>query len=255
MARKPTKPTTKAELPKPLPPTPTDPVRTREGLLFSLARAFEETHRQIRIRNTPLAPTEAMMRALDELPRDRAREAERAAELTAEKVALALGGGNDGGPKADWKIIACRLLEKLERGEPYTTLRDLEKELGCRSNSTIRKAIRKSKSLTKWQAEGSGRTTAPKATGLDRVKKDNMHQTKEPAPDDYLPDDDMEIVLAELRDQVTPEERARLDDLDDAERRALVAEYQAQNLDDEPSPLEPDTPGQRPREVRHHKRA
>lgn len=41
----------------------------------------------------------------------------------------------------------------------------------------------------------------------------------------------------------------------DAGRRALVATYHSQNLDDEPSPLEPDKPGERPRKVKQHKRA
>jgi len=160
----------------------------------------------------------------------RAEAAERAAELTAEKVAVALGGGNDGGPGTEWEIIQGLLLAKRERGEPYTTLRDLEKELGCRSYSMIRKAIGKSDTLKGWRSRRPGRTTAPKATGLDRVKQDDLHQTTEATPDDYLSDDDVDTAMALLIDQAAPEERARLNALDDAGRRALVAACEAQNL-------------------------
>ena len=61
--------------------------------------------------------------------------------------------------------------------------------------------------------------------------------------------------MARLIDQARPDERAKLNALDNAGRRELVAMYQSQNLDDEPSPLARNKPGDWPLKVRQHKQA
>lgn len=172
-------------------------------------------------------------------------------------VIESLGARDDdagvGGTDTDWKDVQRRLLAKRDRGEPYTSLRKLCAELKC-SDATIRKAIDESETLEGWQVRSAGPKTAPKATDLGAVVIDNTRQTTEPAPDDVLPDDDVDATMARLINQARPDERAKLNALDDAGRRALVATYQSQNLDDEPSPLKPDKPGERPRNVKQHKR-
>ncbi len=181
------------------------------------------------------------------------RAAERAAAKAVEAMETRDAPGI-GGTDTDWKDVQGLLLAKRDRDEPYTSLRKLCRELKC-SDATIRKAIDKSATLKGWQARSAGAKAAPKATDLGAVVRDNARQTTEPAPDDLLPDDDIQATMARLIDQAKPDERAKLNALDDAGRRALVATYQSQNLDDELSPLEPDKPGARPRKVLQHKRA
>lgn len=188
--------------------------------------------------------------AADPDPIDRLveRVAAQVVKTTKERKAMGIGGTD-----TDWKDVQGRLLAKRERGEPYTSLRKLCSELGC-SEATIRKAIGESETLTGWQARSRGPMTAPKATDLNAVVRANTRQTTEPALEDVLPDDDVDATMVRLLNQAKPAERAKLNALDNAGRRALVAAYQAQNLDAEPSPLEPDKPGEGPRKVRQHKR-
>lgn len=154
----------------------------------------------------------------------------------------------------DWRIVQGQLLRKRDLGEPYTSLRTLSRELGC-CDATIRKAIDESDTLKGWKARSAGAKAAPKAADLGAVARGRTHQTTEPAPHDVLPADDVDATMSRLIGQAKPAERARLNALDDAGRRALVAAYQAQNLDDEPSPLRLDEHGKRSRQVMQHKRA
>ena len=145
-----------------------------------------------------------------------------------------------GGTHIDWSAVQALLLAKRERGEPYTSLRTLATELGC-SDSSIRKAIKGSDLLKGWKARSAKPKAAPKATDLGAVARDNVPQSTEPAPDDLLTGDDVDIVMAWLIDQAGPVERAELHALDDAGRRAAVVAYQARGRDVE--------------QVRLHKRA
>lgn len=156
--------------------------------------------------------------------------------------------------ETDWHDIQKRLLAKRDRGEPFSSLRLLANELGC-SDATIRKAIKKSDILQGWKKRSEGPKASPKAVSLSGVVGDSAPRSTEPAPDDVLSDDDVDATMARLINQARPDERAQLNALDEAGRRALVAQCQSQMLDDEPSPLKPDTPGERPRKVMHHKRA
>jgi hypothetical protein len=159
-----------------------------------------------------------------------------------------------GGTDTDWREVQARLLGKRERGEPYTSLRKLAGEIGC-SDATIRKAIDESESLLGWRARSPGRKSTPKATDLAGVVLDNARQTAEPAPDDFLPQDDVDATIARLIEHANADERAKLNALDDAGRRKLVATYHAHNMDEERSPMEPDKPGERVRKVTYRKRA
>jgi biotin operon repressor len=163
------------------------------------------------------------------------------------------GDASIGGTNTNWKDVQGRLLAKRESGEPYTSLRTLADELDC-STATIRKAIKESTLLKGWQVRSERRKAAPKATDLGAVARDNRAQATESAPDDVLLDEDVDAIMARLINQAGPDERAKLNALDEEKRKALAAAYQAQNLDDEPSPLEGDTPGKRRRKVKQHKR-
>jgi hypothetical protein len=181
------------------------------------------------------------------------RAAERAAAKAVEAIETRDTPGI-GGTGTDWKVVQGRLLAKRDRGEPYTSLRKLCAELGC-SEATIRKAINKSETLKGWRARGKGLNAAPKATDLDAVVRDNTRQTTEPAPDDVVSDDEVNATMARLIDQARPDERAKLNALDDAARRELARMVRSQTLNNEPSPLESDKPGERSRRVKQYKRA
>lgn len=162
--------------------------------------------------------------------------------------------GAGSGTNTEWKDIQARLIAKRDRGEPYAPVRDLAKELKC-SDSTIRKAIKASEALRGWQKRHSGPKAAPKAIALDEVVTSNAQQATEPAPADLLTRDDEAALWARLLDRADPASRAQLNAMGDSERRALVQSVYEQDLDGEPSPLDSDQPGKRPRRVTHPKRA
>lgn len=158
-----------------------------------------------------------------------------------------------GGTDTDWEDIQGLLLAKRDRGEQYTSVRLLGAELKC-SDSTIRKAIRKSQTLKGWQARELGPKAAPKAMDLSAVVRDNARQTKELAPDDVLLDDERDAALSQLMDK-HPETRAEVNAMSDDDKARTARLWIEQRADSEPSPLEPDKPGGRPRKVQQHKRA
>ena len=82
-----------------------------------------------------------------------------------------------------------------------------------------------------------------------------QRQTKEPAPDEFLSDDEVDVTMDMLIAQARPDERVKLNALDREDRRALARTYRAQRRDMDPSPLAHDKPGARPFKVKQHKRA
>jgi len=174
---------------------------------------------------------------------------------TARKVVRRLGGVDAGnsGMAMIWKHVQGQLLAKQDRGEPCSAVRKLARELAC-SEATIAKAITKSKTLQGWKARSLGPKAAPKASSLSDVVTAERQQTSEPAPDDVLPDDDVDVLMACLIDEAKPEERAILNALDHHGRRRMAVTYQSQCRDREPSPLVPNNPHQRTLNVKQHKR-
>ncbi len=167
-------------------------------------------------------------------------------------------GGSDSDPIAtviptDWTVVQGQLLAKLDRGESFTPLRRLAVEMRC-CDSTIRKAINKSPRLKAWQAQNGRRKAAPKAMRLNEVVNDTVAQAKERAPDDVLLDEDVDIVMNRLIQEARPEERARLNAMNQDDRRELVSCFLSQDRDSEPSPVQSGGPGQQSRGVRCHKR-
>lgn len=151
-----------------------------------------------------------------------------------------------------WKDVQRKLLVYAQR-KPFSSLRLLAAEFKC-SDSTIRKAINNSNTLKGWKKRHTIPMAAPRAKDLSAVVKDNIPQITERAPDDYLPNDDVDIAMDRLIQQARPEEQVKLNDLNNDERRELAAQYYAQNLDEEPSSVEPDMPSGSPRKVKQHRR-
>lgn len=155
-----------------------------------------------------------------------------------------------GDGEISWEAAESALLAKRERGEPYTTLRALEAELGF-SDGLIAKAIKKSDILKGWQAR-AWESKTPRAISINEVVTDRVCQTVEPASSDGPTDDEIGAALARLLDTATGEGRAWLNGLDDAGRRIVaVSDIESRR---EPSALQPDD-SDRPRKVKHYTRA
>lgn len=155
----------------------------------------------------------------------------------------------------DWRNIRKRLEQLCKQGEPYTGQRDFATRLGC-SLGMVNKAIKSSKTLKAWMA--GVRHAKPRMTGLTEVVTDNTPQTTESDPGDALAGDDVQTEMARLIDEARergkPKEVARLNALNDEQRRELVATCYEQKLDAEPSPLNDDPTDRRPPQVKHFKR-
>lgn len=155
--------------------------------------------------------------------------------------------------ETDWRDVQHRLLELYDRGDPYTSIGDLAKRLGC-AKATIQKAIKDSTKLKGWQARHTKAKGSPRASSLTAVVTDNTAQTAESDPSAILTDEDIDNAMRRLIEEAGPEEKARLNGLSEDERRTLVRVFYEQNLDQEPSPLEDDPPDCKHQRVVQHKR-
>ena len=125
--------------------------------------------------------------------------------------------------ETNWRDVQRLLLEMCDNGEAYTNLRDLMERTGCRSTSTVSKAIKRSTTLNAWQARYTKGKASPRASSLTEVHLDNTAQTREPDPAEEAETNDVEIVFARLIQEAQPEERAKLNDMPAEQRRQLVA--------------------------------
>lgn len=160
----------------------------------------------------------------------------------------------DGESNVRWQDIQGELLQMNEREEPYTSGKELGENLGC-SDPTIRKAIKKSKTLRGWKARHAGRSTAPKATTLNEQMEVSDPSEMKQDRSDALPDEIVDSTMSRLINEAPPKERARLNSMNQNERRELAETIQSQQKDSEPSPLDVDKPCEPRRTVREHKRA
>lgn len=145
------------------------------------------------------------------------------------------------------------LLGMRQRGEPYTSTQKLADLWGC-AKSTVSQAINGSPALQQWAGTTQrGHQARPAATITPAMAESIAAPV--PRREASLSSEQEQAVLARLLDQATPEQRAEIHAMTDEGRTALAEQMVAQQLDAEPSPLEPDTPGHRPLKVIIHKRA
>ena len=143
--------------------------------------------------------------------------------------------------ETDWRDVQRRLLELYERGERYTSIANLADRLGC-GKATVQKAIKPEQSsldrldegaraeassaarkLAGWQARTTRAKGAPRATSIDDVVTGNAAQGREPDPANKAEGADWEIEFARLIEDAQPHERAKLNELEDEQRKELVA--------------------------------
>lgn len=132
--------------------------------------------------------------------------------------------------RADWRDVQERLLRLREAGEAYTSQRDFAERLNC-SEATINKAVNKSPELKGWMARHVKRS--PKAQSLNEVVADNIPSQREQDPAvDGLPDDEADLIFAELlQEDITREQRADLNAMDPERRREMAKLYLQQKAD------------------------
>lgn len=141
--------------------------------------------------------------------------------------------------QSSWHSVQRQLLELYDRGEPYTSVGDLAKRLGC-SKSTVHHAIETSHKLKGWQKRHlDARSASPRARSLNDVDQDRIEQ-KSGVDQDHDSDTD-DIVFARLIQEAEPEERAKLNSMDPEQRRELVA-----LLRDDPHTQRPRLLGRKP---------
>lgn len=139
----------------------------------------------------------------------------------------------------DWRDIQARAERIREQGGPAPTQRVLADRLGC-SLATMNKAIQDSTSLKGWMKRSSAR-----ATKLSEVVLDAVEQRREPDLSDQLTPKDVDRIMSLTIAKADPQDAARLRALDDDGRLRLAEAIHAQELDDEPSPLEEVPPERR----------
>jgi len=139
------------------------------------------------------------------------------------------GAAPESGSEVDWHDVYKKLLGRFKAGQPFTSQRDLANQLGC-AVATINKAINSSSELRGWSK--SVPSSSPRATSLNEVVTDCMATPRELDPvDAYMPNDEVDRVMQTLIEQARPEERAKLNALNDEGRRELAQTYKAQEAD------------------------
>ena len=94
---------------------------------------------------------------------------------------------------------------------------------GCRSTSTVSKAIKRSTTLNAWQARYTKAKASPRASSLTNVHLDKIGQTREPNPAEEAEANDVDTLFARLIQEAKPDERAKLNLMTSEKRRQLVA--------------------------------
>ena len=202
--------------------------RDQRDLLLSLAKVVDQ----------PTPNDQALTEAIREL-------------LAASAVWIPLS--RKGVIETEWKEVQTRLLAMRKKGKPYTSMADLARRCECGS-STVHKAIHASAELEGWMARHTKATVLPHATSLSDIVTENTPQESENEPSDVLIKHDIDIEMRRLIEQASPEEKARMNTMNEEERCELVKTFNEQYRDREPSPLRGDPPDKRPTKVISSKR-
>ena len=140
--------------------------------------------------------------------------------------AVSVGKPQDVATSGDDKMIWQDVQEKLEalrlKGERYTSRQELADKIGC-TKFLVQKAITNgSVELQEWASRERAtprRNAPPEAVA---VAFGGTPQAREPDPADIMEDGDIDAAMAYLLDQAGPDERARINAMNPAERRRLA---------------------------------
>lgn len=149
--------------------------------------------------------------------------------------------------------VAEQLRRYRAAGGPYLDQRTFSKLCGCKSASTIHKAIAANKDLDEWKNRAIEARSAKAGPQRSSENFDIVTDRVGASSETPIPQDDVDTIMQKLcrQAQQNPEWVRALEAMSPDER-AKVAQLYADG-DYEPSPLERDEPGKR-RRVRHHGR-
>ncbi len=167
------------------------------------------------------------------------------------------GGMQEQAGRKRGKVSVADVVAQLERyrvaGGPYLDQRTFSRLCGCQP-STVNKAIQKNTALRAWKdaarrARKQGAAPRRDTGDFDIVLEQVAAKSEQP-----VMADEVDAIMEKLRRQAArnPEWVGALDEMSPDER-AKTAQLYADG-DYEPSFLEPDAPGERPRKVKRHGR-
>lgn len=149
--------------------------------------------------------------------------------------------------------VAEQLRRYRAAGGPYLDQRTFSKLCGCKSVSTVHKAIKANRDLSEWKIRAIDARSAKAGPRRASENFDIVTDRVGASSETPIPQDDVDTIMKKLSQQAqqNPEWVRALEAMS-PDDRAKVAQLYADG-DYEPSPLERDEPGKR-RKVRHHGR-
>ncbi len=128
--------------------------------------------------------------------------------------------GDDG---MTWQAVADELEARMQRGDKYTSHRNLAKAIGCGKHLVTKAFKEGSVELQEWASPkhrgASRRNLTPEAAA---VTFGSTPQKREPNPADIIEQADIERALAYMIEQARPDERARIHGMTAAQKRELA---------------------------------
>lgn len=143
------------------------------------------------------------------------------------------GGARETAPKVTWQEVQGLLLNLFQRGEQYTSLRELATRLKC-APGTVKKVLESNKALQSWSQPASH----PQGQALNEVVTDRTVSTREGNPADALPQADVDAIMKRLisDEKTKPGIRSKLKTMNSQQCLLLASWYN--RLPDDTDPAE-----------------
>lgn len=121
-----------------------------------------------------------------------------------------------------WPEAQVQLERIKATGKAFTSQREMAERIGC-GPSTVTKAIENGGAdLQDWASKKRGAASRKVVATIDGAIGDATPQNREADPADILDDDDVDKAMRALMEQAEPNERARINAMSPADRRALA---------------------------------
>ncbi|MFH1022392.1 MAG: hypothetical protein V1809_03300 [Planctomycetota bacterium] len=128
-----------------------------------------------------------------------------APKITLQGIMIRLRCGTADIPGMTRQDARDKLLGMVESNEPYTSVDNLAKRVGC-SKTTVHEAIQSFPKLKEWQAKSAKKS--PGTRSLNAVDLDNRLGDEDDPADIAAGNEQLDTVFAKLLQEATPEERA-----------------------------------------------
>jgi hypothetical protein len=136
----------------------------------------------------------------------------------------------------DWKEIQKRLHEIRQTGQAFSSYRDMAERLRC-SIATIAKAVKPDAVLRKWaNPQPKRKQMTPQVFDLSEQDHDQLPQSTEMDPAEAAAEREVaerEAIWSKLLDEATPEDRAKMNAMSQAESEEYITLMSAEDATDE----------------------